>query len=139
MILFDTNVFYALMQKRPDGAVVDWLDEQRPEEIWLPSVVVFELRYGIAIHPDTGRYKRLQQSLEKLMEELIQELVAPSVNGLATNQAALLAAQRKAQGRPVDLPARHPDHRRYLDLRGPVGPPQNPSVPGHHHQPDQSI
>lgn len=77
MIPLDTNVFSTLMQKRPDGAAVDWLDGQRPDEIWLPSVAVFELRYGVAIHPDIGRRKRLQKSLEKPMEELIQERVAP--------------------------------------------------------------
>jgi hypothetical protein len=55
VILLDTNVVSALMQKQPDPAVVQWLDQQSVAEIWLPSVVVFELRYGAAIHPNPGR------------------------------------------------------------------------------------
>jgi predicted nucleic acid-binding protein len=44
MILLDTNVVSALMQNRPNPDVVRWLDEQSADEVWLPSVVVFELR-----------------------------------------------------------------------------------------------
>ena len=48
MILLDTDVVSAVMQNRPDPGVVRWLDQQPPDQIWLPSVVVFELRYGLA-------------------------------------------------------------------------------------------
>ena len=51
MILLDTNVVSAVMQNCPDPAVVRWLDQQPADEIWLPSVVVFELRYGLALLP----------------------------------------------------------------------------------------
>ncbi|CAK6697897.1 hypothetical protein IFHNHDMJ_02322 [Synechococcus sp. CBW1107] len=44
MILLDTSVISALMQSRPDPTVVSWLDELRAQDVWLPSVVVFELR-----------------------------------------------------------------------------------------------
>ena len=46
VILLDTNVVSAVMLQCPDGAVVAWLDQSDPSQIWLPSVVVFELRYG---------------------------------------------------------------------------------------------
>ena len=46
MILLDTNVVSAVMLQCPDAAVVAWLDQSDPSQIWLPSVVVFELRYG---------------------------------------------------------------------------------------------
>jgi hypothetical protein len=36
MILLDTNVVSALMQKQPDPAVVTWLDAQSIQDIWLP-------------------------------------------------------------------------------------------------------
>lgn len=48
MILLDTNVVSAVMLQRPDPAVVAWLDRIDPRQVWLPSVVVFELRYGAA-------------------------------------------------------------------------------------------
>ena len=102
MILLDTNVVSALTQKQPDPAVVQWLDQQSAAEIWLPSVVVFELRYGAAIHPDPGRRRLLQEGLQTLLDQLIAERVAP-FDALASQRAALLAAARRANGRRIDL------------------------------------
>ena len=102
MILLDTNVVSAVMQNHPDPAVVRWLDLQPPEEIWLPSVVVFELRYGLEILPAGSRRRRLEQGLEVLLNELVQGRIAP-LDASAAREAALLAAQRKSSGTPVEL------------------------------------
>ncbi|MGB5136338.1 MAG: PIN domain-containing protein [Prochlorococcaceae cyanobacterium] len=102
MILLDTNVIAALMRKRPDPAVVRWLDRQPMRTVWLPIVVVYELRCAVAIHPDPGRRGRLDAALDALLEQLIQERVAP-LDGVAVQQAALLAAQRQALARPMEL------------------------------------
>ncbi len=102
MILLDTNVISALMQARPDSAVVSWLDDQGIQEVWLPSVVVFELRFGVAALPAGQRRRSLQQGLDQLLEQLVQDRIAP-LDGLAAHRAADLAAERKARGRQVDL------------------------------------
>ncbi len=102
MILLDTNVVSAVMQNRPDPAVVSWLYQQPVEEIWLPSVVVFELRYGLSLLPGGARRRRLEQGLETLISELVQRRIAP-LGGLAAGKPAQLAAQRKARAAPMDL------------------------------------
>jgi len=102
VILLDTNVVSAVMQKHPEPAVLQWLNDQNSAEIWLPSVVVFELRYGAAIHPDPDRRRRLQDGVQMLLDQLIQERVA-SMDALAAQKAAFLAAARRAKGRVVDL------------------------------------
>ena len=102
MILLDTNVVSAVMQNRPDPAVVAWLDRQPADQIWLPSVVVFELRYGLGILPDGARRRSLEQGLEQLLVELVRGRIAP-LDALAAQQAARLAARRKTAGTPVDL------------------------------------
>jgi predicted nucleic acid-binding protein len=45
--LLDTNVVSALMREVPDPLVVGWLDRQRPETIWISSVALFAVRYGL--------------------------------------------------------------------------------------------
>jgi hypothetical protein len=102
VILLDTNVVSAVMLQRPDPEVVAWLDQQDPRQVWLPSVVVFELRYGTALHPDASRRRKMEQNLKQLIANLIQGRIAP-LDGLAAQKAAVLAAERKKQGRPVDL------------------------------------
>lgn len=102
MILLDTNVVSAVMQAQPEPSVIAWLDQQVPEQIWLPSIVVFELRYGMAILEPGSKRRRLELGLEKLLAELIQERIAP-LNASAAERAAHLAADRKRHGRSVDL------------------------------------
>jgi predicted nucleic acid-binding protein len=71
VILLDTNVMSALMQNEPARHVVRWLDRQPVSEIWLPSVVVFELRYGLGIMPEGSRRERLEQGLNSLLDQLV--------------------------------------------------------------------
>jgi predicted nucleic acid-binding protein len=102
MILLDTNVVSAVIQTRLVPAVVRWLNQQPADEIWLPSVVVFALRYGLALLPGGARRRRFGQGLETLLGELEQGRIAP-LGGLAAQTAAQLAAQRKAKETSVDL------------------------------------
>ncbi len=45
MIILDTNVLSALMQQRPDTPLIQWLDLQPAEMIWVSSITLFEARY----------------------------------------------------------------------------------------------
>ena len=49
MILLDTNVISALMQREAAPVVVAWLDAQPPESIWTTSITVFEVRFGLEL------------------------------------------------------------------------------------------
>jgi predicted nucleic acid-binding protein len=102
MILLDTNILSALMQRVPDPAVVAWLDTQAPETVWTTSVTLFEARYGLALLPDGQRRVRLQQELEQLVQVEFGHRVL-AFDARAAQQAALLSARRKAQGRNVDM------------------------------------
>jgi len=69
MIILDTNVLSALMQNEPQIAVVDWLDEQPGESIWITCITLFEARYGLALLPDGKRKNRLHSLFEALVAE----------------------------------------------------------------------
>lgn len=102
MILLDTNVLSALMQREPEPAVVAWLDAQGAESVWISSVTLFEARYGIALLPEGQRKTRLDHELDQLMQAEFGQRVLV-FDAQAARQAALLAARRKAQGRNVDV------------------------------------
>lgn len=102
MILLDTNVLSALMQHEPDTKVVAWLDHQASESIWISSITLFEARYGLALLATGRRRKLLQERFDQLLkEDLDNRVLSFDVNAAA--QAAQLAAERKARGRPVDM------------------------------------
>ena len=102
MIILDTNVLSALMQQNPDPQVVAWLDDQPAESIWINSITLFEARYGLALLVSGQRKSDLQERFEQLLQDDLENRVALFDSNAAT-QSALLAAERKAHGRPVDI------------------------------------
>ena len=102
MILLDTNVLSALMQQQPDAKVVAWLDQQPAEFIWISSVTLFEARYGLALLPSGRRKTLLHERFDQLLQDDLRNRVLP-FDADAAAQAAELAAERKARGRPVDM------------------------------------
>ena len=91
MILLDTNVLSALMQRQPDRAVMAWLNEQPAERIWITSITVFETRYGIAVLADSQRKTELTQRFEALLQMELENRIAP-FDPRAAARAAPLAA-----------------------------------------------
>lgn len=102
MIVLDTNVLSALMQQQPDAHAAAWLDRQPAELVWITSVTLFEARYGLALLAAGKRQKDLQQRFEKLLQDDLENRVA-EFDSSAAAQAAHIAAERKARGRPVDM------------------------------------
>jgi toxin FitB len=48
MLLLDTNVLSELMRLNPNEGVVQWMDAQPDDEVWVSAVTVGEIRLGIA-------------------------------------------------------------------------------------------
>ncbi len=54
MILIDTNVISEPLRKAPETRVVEWMDAQPLETLYLAAITVAELRFGVASLP-TGK------------------------------------------------------------------------------------
>ena len=68
MILLDTNVVSEAMKPVPDDAVRGWLDEQAAETLYLSSVTIAELMFGIGALPTGKRKDKLASALDGVME-----------------------------------------------------------------------
>lgn len=101
MIILDSNVLSALMKSAPDAAVVAWLDRQARLSVWISSVTVLEIRYGLQIMPLSKRRTRLSQEFEGLLDDIGHRVA--SFDEAAARHAAELMGQRHKQGRPVEL------------------------------------
>ena len=102
MILLDTNVVSEAMKPAPDDTVRVWLDEQAAETLFLSSVTIAELMFGIGALPDGKRKDRLTEALDGVME-LFADRVLPFDVG-AARQYAELADKARAAGKGFPTP-----------------------------------
>jgi predicted nucleic acid-binding protein len=102
VIILDTNVLSALMRQEPDDAVVGWLDRQPAESVWITTITLFEARFGLALLPAGRRRRLLEAAFDRLLVEDLENRVL-DFDSAAANQAAAIAAERQAAGRPVDM------------------------------------
>jgi len=102
MIVLDTNVLSALMRQVPEVQVVEWLDRQPAESVWITSITLFEARLGLALLPKGRRQQTLEAAFARLLEEDLENRVLDFDSTAATEAASLAAARQKA-GRPVDM------------------------------------
>jgi toxin FitB len=102
MIVLDTNVLSAIMRTEPDEAITKWLDLQPRDSVWITTVTLMELRFGILTLATGQRQAFLSVSLSVLLEEMIQGRIAP-FDTEAADSAARLMTERKRKGRPVEI------------------------------------
>jgi predicted nucleic acid-binding protein len=102
VIILDTNVLSALMRTSPEAAVIQWLDRQPAESIWITSITLFETRLGLALLPRGRRRQALDVAFGRLLEEDLANRVLDFDSAAATEAASLAAARQKV-GRPVDM------------------------------------
>jgi toxin FitB len=102
VIVLDTNVLSALMRTRPEPPVVQWLDRQPADSVWLTSVTVFEARFGVALLPKGRRRTALERAFEHVITDDLAGRVL-TLDEAAASTAAQIAADRQRAGRTVDL------------------------------------
>ena len=68
MILLDTNVVSEAMKPLPNRGVRGWLDAQAAETLYLSSVTLAELMFGVGALPSGKRKDNLAAAVEGLLE-----------------------------------------------------------------------
>jgi len=102
MIILDTNVLGALMRAVPDAVVLEWLDRQPADSVWITSITLFETRFGLALLPAGRRRQVLEAAFDDLLREDLENRILDYDSAAATAAASLAAARQKS-GRPVDM------------------------------------
>jgi toxin FitB len=102
VIILDTNVLSELMRTAPATEVVDWLDREPAESVWITSITVFEARLGLASLPRGKRRRTLETAFTQIVHEDLENRVL-DFDRAAADAAAAVAAERQRAGRPVDM------------------------------------
>lgn len=102
MIVLDTNVVSELMRAEADQRVIDWLDGQIAEGVFITSVTAAELLHGVERLPHGQRKARLAKAVGELLDIEFGGRILP-FDALAAVEYARVLADRSAQGRPVSM------------------------------------
>lgn len=102
MIVLDTNVVSEAMRPEPHPSVQAWLDEQAAETLYLSSVTLAELLFGIGSLPAGRRKNALSETLNGLLELFRKRVLAFDTE--AARHYAELAVKAKAAGKGFPTP-----------------------------------
>jgi len=102
MIVLDTNVISEAMKPEPHPAVRAWLNEQGAETLYLTSVTLAELLFGIGALAAGKRKDMLTQTLEGLMGIFRGRVLPFDVD--AAKRYAELAVMARGAGRGFPTP-----------------------------------
>lgn len=102
MIVLDTNVVSEAMKPEPQPAVRAWLDSQVAETLYLSSVTVAELLFGIAALPAGKRKNMLTEAVDGLLALFHDRVLSFDTD--AARHYAELAILARAGGRGFPTP-----------------------------------
>lgn len=100
MILLDTNVVSEPLKLAGDASVLNWIDAQTIETLYLSAISLAELRFGIAALPPGKRRDTLHNSVEQRILPLFAGRILP-FDSAASEAYAQLRAHARAQGQAI--------------------------------------
>jgi toxin FitB len=101
MIILDTNVISELMRPEPKRAVREWMDAQVAETMFLTSVTMSELLYGVAVMPEGKRKHRFLSYTKELKLIFEGRILAFDLHAAERYAHLALAAKRTGRGLPL--------------------------------------
>src|SRR5258708_13450798 len=100
MLILATNVISEPMQPRPDPRVLSWWSQQRKSgELFVTTITIAEILYGIALLPNGKRRDKLMAEAEGTFAEDFAERILSFDEDAASAFAETASASR---------PKRHP-------------------------------
>jgi toxin FitB len=90
------------MRRVPEQPVVEWLDRQPAESVWITSITLFEVQFGLALLPSGRRRQALRAAFEKLLVEDLEGRIL-DFDRPAAEAVAALAATRQRSGQSIDI------------------------------------
>ncbi len=101
MIVLDTNVVSEAMKPEPNQRVRNWLDEQVAETLFLTSVTVAELLFGIGALPDGRRKRALTATFDGLIGLFDSRILAFDTDAARCYADLAIAARCAGKGFPT--------------------------------------
>ena len=102
MIVLDTNVVSEAIKPEPNPSVLAWLDAQAAETLFISSITVAELLFGIGALPDGRRKDLLATRIDGLLDQFVGRVL--HFDTTAARRYADLAVKARAAGQGFPTP-----------------------------------
>ena len=102
MILLDTNVVSEAMTRDPHPRVRDWFNAQSAETLFLSSVTVAELLFGVGALPAGKRKDALAAAIDTMLDVFATRILPFDTE--AARRYASLAVKARASGKGFPVP-----------------------------------
>lgn len=100
MIICDTNLVSEVVKPVPSPRVLDWYSTQSRQNMYLTTISVAELLFGVANSPPGKRSDRRQQAIQQMIDVFFRGRVLPFGLGAARHYGQIMF-HRQAIGRPI--------------------------------------
>ncbi len=103
MIVLDTNIISELMKSAPSVAVMEWLDQQNSVELFVTTVTIAEISYGIDVLPKGIRRSSFEKAFHRALEEAFKGRILHFDEGSALLYGKIMGDRRRL-GKPLSIP-----------------------------------
>ena len=103
MILVDTNVVSEIMKVAPSERVVNWLNSQKSSRLYVSTVTIGEIEYGLRILPAGKRRLQLNERFERFVSLAFAQRVM-AYDEVAARAYGEVMGHRRELGRPISVP-----------------------------------
>ncbi len=100
MIILDTNVVSEFMTSPPSGSVLSWLNDQDVASLYLTSITIAEITYGLSVLPMGKRRILLDERFKLFVASAFEQRILTFDESAAYIYGDILAHRRKS-GRPM--------------------------------------
>jgi len=100
MIVLDTNVVSEFMTSPPAPSVRAWLNNQATGGLYLTTISIAEIQFGLLALPEGNRRRPLAARFEQFVELAFGERIL-AFDEPAAHLYARIRAERRARGRPM--------------------------------------
>jgi predicted nucleic acid-binding protein len=102
MIIVDTNIVSELMKASPAQTVVSWLNDQEASTLYLTTITLGEIGYGLESLPQGKRRLQLERGFARVIAEAFTGRILAFDEEAARHYGVLMGG-RKAMGRPLSV------------------------------------
>ena len=102
MIILDTNVVSEMMKTAPSRTVLDWLNAQDAASLYVTTITLAEIGYGLRLLPDGQRRRLLAERFDRFIARAFDRRILRFDEAAARVYGDIMG-HRKELGRPIGV------------------------------------